>query len=1080
LALWLGATVCQAQSTFGKIIGTVTDVSGAVVPGVSVQVTNQATNITRAVTADDTGNYEATHLHGGLYTVAAAKPGFKKFVHRDIRLEALATVRVDIQLEVGDVAVEVTVAAGAPVIETEYATVAQVRTFQQLRALPVNIRGGAPLYFWTWLTPTAYQGSGSSRAFGGGRRSMTYFNVDGISANSPGFGNQIGDLQPAQEAMQEVRFEYVGSKVEFGEIGNVIAITKSGGNRFQGSAFWNHVDKALAARSFFAPTRGPVDPRTGEEARIRHNELGGSLGGPLKRDRAFFFVAFEYNRAPTPKAVAPSVPTLRMRRGDFSELLALPRPIRISDPFTGQPFPGNLIPASLLYPGSVRYQDRFFPVPNSGPPESWSRNFVGIYPQEWSVSHLNPRIDYQFSPKHQLFGRLGLVRDMTHTLLGTHPPELVGYRKASRQGTQVMVSDTWTISPTLINEVRLGYSRRAENQQGALEGQTVIELLGIQGLPRHPGLTRIPDVQISGFDPVRPGGRAAYVEETFQAINQITKIQGAHSIKAGIEWRPQRYTGYRFPDFGVYNFTTRFTGFSYADFLLGLPQDTSRASQRDTLYARWWMLSGFVQDDFKVSPRLTLNYGVRWEFDRPLVDKFDVLSSFDLATGSLVVPTEAVRKKVPAAFPAQIPILTAAQAGFPVRSLRRNDVRNFAPRLGFALRPFASLRTAVRGGYGVFYESFTADLAGGFIVSHGPFDFRETFDNRIVGGAPRVHLERPFLERGTLGALDVRGMVPDIDNPYVQQVSLSLEQDVGFSTGLRISYIGTKSSKLVYRRNINQPPASPVRFEQSRRPYPLYRNILLGENGGGHTYHALSVQLERRAERGVYFQTNWTWAKNLTDVDETGGVEGGTTLENSYDRQRERGNSQFTPRHRLIAALIWELPVGRGKRFLNRPGTLDWVLGGWQLSSVWLAQTGQFLTPTFSGADPSNTNTTTGVPDRIGDGNLPKNQRTIDRWFDASAFVMPPNGRFGNCGRGILVGPGRNVLNLGLFKSFRIAERGALRFQITATNALNRPHFANPALNILAPGTVGRISAALLDRDFAGPREVVIGLRYQF
>jgi hypothetical protein len=250
--------------------------------------------------------------------------------------------------------------------------------------------------------------------------------------------------------------------------------------------------------------------------------------------------------------------------------------------------------------------------------------------------------------------------------------------------------------------------------------------------------------------------------------------------------------------------------------------------------------------------------------------------------------------------------------------------------------------------------------------------------------------------------------------------------------------------------------------------------------GGSHTYHGMSLEIERKWHQGLFFQGSWVWAKNLTDVDETGGVEGGTTLENTYDRLRERGNASFSPRHRLVTSLIWELPVGAGKPFLNQRGVANAVLGGWQISASYIAQTGEYMTPSFSGSDPSNTQTLGGVPDRIGSGKLPSDQQSIDRWFDASAFAVPPSGRFGNSGRGILVGPGRHAFHAGLFKSFRpFGEHGALRFQISFTNIFNHANFGNPALNISTPASVGTIRS-IQTRDFSGPRTGLFGIRYDF
>jgi hypothetical protein len=536
----------------------------------------------------------------------------------------------------------------------------------------------------------------------------------------------------------------------------------------------------------------------------------------------------------------------------------------------------------------------------------------------------------------------------------------------------------------------------------------------------------------------------------------------------GVEYRPQQYNNFVYPMFGSYTFTNRFTGYSYSDFLLGLPQTTSRNYPRPSQASRFWALSWFIQDDFKVAPRLTLSYGLRYEYDKPPVDAFDTIANFDPATGSIVVPNEKIlREYVNPLFPRAIPIVTASQAGYPERPLRRSDKNNFQPRFGFAWRPFGGTGTVVRGGYGVYMDDLTADLFAQ--MYGGPFRLTESFTNNIVNGVPDLTFTQPFPGVGATGALDMTGLSIDLRNAFVQQWNLTVERALAANLGLRLSYIGTKATQLIYGRNINQPWPSTVAFNQNRRPYPLYRNITSRENGGTQDYHALSTELQRRFSGGLQFEAAWTWAKNITDTDEVGTTEGGPTIENAYDRLRERADAQYSPRHRFVSNVIWELPFGNGRTWLNRSGAADWIFGGWQLSSTYTAQTGEFMSPQFTGTDPSNTQTLGGLPDRIGNGNLPTDQRSIDRWFDASAFVAPPNGRFGNSGRNILESPGRHALNLGLFKSFRPTEGVTLRVQATFTNVLNHPNFGYPNLNISAPASVGLVRS-IQTRDSAGPR----------
>jgi hypothetical protein len=354
-----------------------------------------------------------------------------------------------------------------------------------------------------------------------------------------------------------------------------------------------------------------------------------------------------------------------------------------------------------------------------------------------------------------------------------------------------------------------------------------------------------------------------------------------------------------------------------------------------------------------------------------------------------VVPSaDILKNNVNPAFPPQIPLTTADQAGFPRRSLRHGDRNNFQPRVGFAWRPGVLKSTVVRGGYGIYMDDLTADI---FSRQYGgPFRVTETFTNNVVNNAPILTFTQPFLQLGTPGAVAIEALALNLRNPQIQQWNLTLEREIAFQTGVRLSYIGSKSSQLIYRRNINEPLPSTIPFNQNRRPYPLYQNININENGGNQIYHAFSAEVQRRWSKGLSFQSAWTWAKNISDTDEQGNTEGGPVIEDTNNRSRERSDVQYNPHHRFFAQTIWELPVGSGRRYLSRRGPVDWILGGWQISAVYTAQTGEYLTPTFSGTDPSNTNTIGGIPDRIRNGNLPPSERTMSRWFDPTAFVAPP------------------------------------------------------------------------------------------
>ena len=1070
LCLLVAVGSIRAQATFGSITGTVTDPAGAVVPNASIQVINQETGLVKSATSNGFGNYEVTHLNPGLYSVEAQAPGFRKLEHRDIMLETLRSVRVNLRLEVGDAGAEVTVTAGTPVVETESSGIASLKTDREMRDLPLNFMATSGLLTtFTSLVPTGYLSLGAKFAMGGARGTQLYYSIDGISANSPLFGVQNSFAEPSLGSVSEMRFDLVNNRAEFGEVTTATVITKSGTNQLHGRLFWMNTTASLNARPYFSPSK----------AQNIINDFGASIGGPVIHNKTFFFGTFEALRQSQSTIVTPSLPTVKMRRGDFSELLTR-TPATVVRDISGQPYPGNIIPTSQLNSASLKWQDKFFPLPNFGPPDLFVANFRAAYPSGNRQDQFDVRMDHYFSSRNTFYARVSYRRNEPHALDSGLPPDITGYRVQVRNGRLAAISDTWTISPQLINEFKAGFSRNLNPRGGVLKGQDLVDFLGIQGLPPQPNVPNIPIVQIQGFQQVAQVAGETPAENTYQFIDQVTHLRGRHTLKAGYDFRPQQSNDIIYPQYGTYSFTNRFTGFGYADYLLGLPQSTQRTAARPGQYTRYWSTAAFLQDDFKVSPALTLNFGLRYEYDKPGQDKYDTVFNFNPRDGSLVVPSADILKNyVNPAFPSQIPLTTAGQAGFPRRSLRHDDRNNFQPRAGFAWRPAALRATVLRGGYGIYMDDLTADI---FSRQYGgPFRVTESFTNNVVNNAPLLTFTRPFLQLGTPGAVTVEALALNLRNPQIQQWNMSVEREIAFQTGVRISYIGSKSTQLIYRRNINQPLPSTVPFNQNRRPYPLYQNINMNENGGNQIYHALSAEVQRRWSRGLSFQSAFTWSKNIADVDEQGNTEGGPVIEDTNNRTRERSVVQYNPHLRFFAQGVWELPMGKGRRFLDRRGPADWILGGWQLTAVYTAQTGEYLTPTFSGTDPSNTNTIGGIPDRIRNGNLPASERNINHWFDASAFVAPPvnSGRFGNSGKDIIVGPGRQVLNAGLFKSFRPIERVAVRFQATYQNIFNHPNFGNPNLNISTPAAVGTITS-MGSREGSGPRSGLLGIFLDF
>jgi len=1068
------------QSTFGTILGSVKDPAGAAMVGVKIVVTNEGTNIARETVTDSTGNYDVTHLNPGPYRVSAEAAGFQRYLRQQINLETNQILRIDIAMVVGQVTETVMVSAQAPLIESETATVSDVRSGRQMRELPLNfVRGdafGGGIFKYMSLTPGSYRYEGSSaHSFAGTRGFQNGFVMDGTTLGDQG-GGQVTPAQPSFETIQEMKLTMVNNSAEYGAVATITVTSKSGTNQLHGSGFQQYSSGGLNARNFFSSVR---------PFRV-YNQFGGSIGGPVVlprydgRNRTFFFFAFEGNRDHAQTVFNSSVPSLAIRQGDFSEVrTAAGALIVVRDPTNNQPFADNRIPASRFSSVSTRAQNRFFQPPNFGPPTQLNQNLRAVVSNAPYWNHFDVRGDHRVSDRNSLYGRFSLRNMPTPVPEGELPD--TGLRNQFRRIRNGSFVDTHIFSPGLVNEFRAGAAWHENFFHGPRQGLEIVRELGIRGLTTNFDLPGVPEIQITGFSSVTQIAYSRQQDMTYDLVDNVTLLRGKHSLKIGFNFKRQQASQLPIPlaIFGNYQFTGAFSGFAYSDFLLGIPQTTRRVTPQSRTYGRSSVYAGYVQDDFKVHPNLTLNLGLRYEWMNPFADRYDRMFNFDPATGNLVVPSQTVlQRDISPLFPTSIRIVTAEQANFPSRGLRNGDGNNFDPRLGLAWRPFGHANTVVRGGFGVFHNNLSSSTFRS-LSNGGPFTSNESFTNRITNGVPLFQFPEPFLGVGALGAQDITGVAVNLFNPYTLQWNFTAEQQVA-ATAFRLSYIGTRSVNLLYRRNSNQPLPSTTPFDNNRRPYPQYRNTTLVDNGGNTIYHALQTEVERKMARGLYFQVGWTWAKLLGNGVDSG--EQGAVIENAYDRRADRGDELYLMRHRFVASYLWEIPIGPGRAWLGQiRGPAAWVLGGWQFAGITLFQTGQRFTPSFTGRDPSNTNVVGGRPDRIANGNLPKSERTLSRWFDPAAFVVPPvnAGRFGNAAVGLLEGPGTANFDLSLFKVFRFRERGRVEFTISTTNTFNHPNFRNPAANISAPTSVGRISS-LQGQDESGPRTVILGTRIEF
>ena len=1079
------ALPCAGQTTFGSITGTVTDPSGALVPAAAVSVTNEGTGGVRKVTASSGGVFNVPNLDLGTYRIVITAEGFARYERGGLTLSTNQVLNVDARLEMGTTATVTEVQAAAVNINTETSYLSDVKTNQHLEQLPLEMTrhlADKGFYTYAFLNTGTSSVTTSSLPIINGVRSQagTLPTMDGIAVTA--YSGGASPVQPSFEGVQEVNIVTANPPAEFAVAANYTVVTKSGTNEYHGTAFYNYNGNKLNARDFFAAS-----------APFRvYNNFGGSFGGPIRKNKAFFFGDYEGSREATRRVMINDEPLPQWRQGNFSGL-SFP----IMDPSTGKPFPGNVIPASRISDVSNKVQESVFPLPNFGPPGLESGNFQQQFTGTSGFTRFDMfdvRLDYNLSQRDVVFGRVSWRR---MPLDGTWLSPGIGHVPQRRYGHSGTLSWTHTFSPALLNEFRTGITYHRNSYFLDVIGSDLIKQYGIKGV----NTTGIHNAPIFRIDPVTyidwDADDDSYYNNpsaTFVWIDNLSYTRGGHFLKFGVDVIRDRLNQTTITSliYGGYNFTGVYTGFGYADFLLGIPQTTQLAVPTPPRYLRATTIGVYAQDQFKVNRKLTLNYGVRWEYMGPFSHKLGAIYSFDPKTGALVIPDKGVSQRNPY-FPSNIPVETASQANYPADSLLTGRMGYFQPRFGFAYKPFDSGSTVIRGGYGIYgnlvYRPMGGDMGG------GPFAGSATFINSIVNGVPLFSFPEPFLPSaiGAVGTQNVQGKNPDMRVPYTQQWNLTVERQVG-AVGLRVSYVGTRTVNLIYRRNLNLLAPGTTPFSAARRPYPKYNQIIWSDNGGNEFYNGLEVAATKKHGKNLTFGAGWTWARDLTDTQEASAY-GGQIIQNQFDRAVEKTNNGLVLRQRAFGYAVYLLPFGENQRFLNHANRwLTGVLGGWQTGWNINLQTGQYFTPSFSGFDPSNTATFGGRPDRIANGNLPTGQRTINRWFDAAAFAIPgcPStdrvckspanvGRFGNSGLNILEGPGIANLDFSLMKYFHLTEKRRLQIRAIMVNALNHPNFAVPRSNISSLGTVGTIvSMARVLNGEPATREIDLGFRLEF
>ena len=1085
----------RAQSVFGEIRGTVTDPSGSVVAGASVTTTNTATNESRKVVTDHAGDYSVLNLDAGRYEVLIEQGGFRKTLTKDVIVRAREVARVDAHLEIQGTATEVLVTGVAQVITTDQATIVDSKSSEQIQNLPVNFRAGATnSVFSAIATAPGVQPSsaGGEYSLSGSMPFMATASVDGISTISVRSNGLLVEMFPSADAIDEIKVSSVSNNAEFAQIGDVTTTSRAGTNAYHGSLYWYHQNGAFDAKDYFSV-------RNAAPFKVS-NDFGGAFGGPVIHNKTFIFGDYEGLRYRALSQIQGIVPPDSYRTGNLSSVTKA-----IKDPTTGANFTNNIIPPNRISPVSAKILELLYPRQNIAGDAISNNNFFLQLPAGNTNNQYDTRIDHIFNQKQSLFGRYS-YKDVTTASPSSLPVR--GDNRENRTSQNVVVAYNYVLRPNLINEFRSGFSDQPRNVDfgpsgTSLDGPALVKTLGIQGLRSDPPkVASIPDIGITGFLGTGASRGFTQLSRTLQFTDNVTWTKGRHTLKFGADYRRLTYQDnisfFSGDDLGEYRFNGTYSGNAFADFLLGYPNRTRVASTGPDVKPKATHQGYFAQDDFRVSSRLTLNYGVRYEYHPPFTDSTRQLANFDrdFPGGRVIVPDQASLALTAPGFRASIgntPIITAADAGLP-ESLRFADKNNFMPRIGFAYRPFGN-RTVFRGGYGIYTVTVLGNVSYSLVGIHTS-DTR-TFDNTTVNGVPQLQFPQPFAQGiGTVtnvGNADFRrGNGFHSPDPYAQQWNFTIERDLGWNTGLRVTYTGSHTVKLFNSPDLNQVRPNTVGYAVAKlsRPYPNWAIVYSRDTGASAKYGALQTEVQKRFSNALSFQSSWVWAKNLSNAvgsDPTGFAgDNGSVPTDRFNLGLDYGNVSTTRRHRFLTTFTYQLPGSTWHPQSIAGHVEKAVVGGWQFSGILVLQTGQFLTPITGGAtDPSGTNVDARANDRpdytgTSYGNLPSDKRSIFNWFDKSAFTTPASniGRFGNVGPGQLIGPGTVVFDSKLQKRFYVREKIYFQLEGSATNLFNHPNFGLPARN-LSSSSFGRITTTQ-GAEGAGARSLQVGLRLTF